>query len=253
MRAIAACPVPVVSAVGHEQDTPLSDLVADARASTPSVAARLVVPGPRTSSWGGSTARARRSHARPPRCSPATVTASALASGRPPRHHRPRGRGSPPARPHARAAAACPAPRRRTPARAPRPVRPAGSSAVTAGDARARLRDRPRAGGIVSDAAQVSRAPPSASSLARGGFEARVEDVAVSEPTFEEAQRELEAIVRRLETGEVPLDEAIALWERGEELYRLCSGKPRRRAGADRGARQAGRGAAGVAIAPESA
>jgi exodeoxyribonuclease VII large subunit len=44
VRAIAACRVPVVSAVGHEQDTPLSDLVADARASTPSVAARLVVP-----------------------------------------------------------------------------------------------------------------------------------------------------------------------------------------------------------------
>jgi exodeoxyribonuclease VII large subunit len=36
--------VPVVSAVGHEQDTPLTDLVADARASTPTAAARLVVP-----------------------------------------------------------------------------------------------------------------------------------------------------------------------------------------------------------------
>ena len=36
--------MPTVSAVGHEQDTPLSDLVADARASTPTAAARLVVP-----------------------------------------------------------------------------------------------------------------------------------------------------------------------------------------------------------------
>jgi exodeoxyribonuclease VII large subunit len=44
LRAIAACPVAVVSAVGHEQDTPLSDLVADARASTPTAAGRLVVP-----------------------------------------------------------------------------------------------------------------------------------------------------------------------------------------------------------------
>jgi exodeoxyribonuclease VII large subunit len=44
VRAVVGCPVPVVSAVGHEQDTPLVDLAADVRASTPSVAGRLVVP-----------------------------------------------------------------------------------------------------------------------------------------------------------------------------------------------------------------
>ena len=46
-----------------------------------------------------------------------------------------------------------------------------------------------------------------------------------SEPTFETAQRELEQIVQRLESGDAALDEAIGLWERGEELYRFCLGK----------------------------
>ncbi|MGL6237051.1 MAG: exodeoxyribonuclease VII large subunit [Segniliparus sp.] len=43
-RAVAACPVPVVSAIGHETDRPLTDDVADVRAATPTDAAKRVVP-----------------------------------------------------------------------------------------------------------------------------------------------------------------------------------------------------------------
>ncbi len=46
-----------------------------------------------------------------------------------------------------------------------------------------------------------------------------------TELSFEAAQAELERIVERLESGQAPLDEAIGLWERGEELYRLCVAK----------------------------
>jgi exodeoxyribonuclease VII large subunit len=44
LRAVAACRTPVVSAIGHESDQPLLDLVADLRASTPTDAAKRIVP-----------------------------------------------------------------------------------------------------------------------------------------------------------------------------------------------------------------
>jgi exodeoxyribonuclease VII small subunit len=46
-----------------------------------------------------------------------------------------------------------------------------------------------------------------------------------AEPTFEEARTELERIVAQLESGRADLEQAEALWERGEELYRVCLAK----------------------------
>ena len=40
--------------------------------------------------------------------------------------------------------------------------------------------------------------------------------------SFEDLQRELDEIVTRLERGDVPVDDAIALFRRGEELYKEC-------------------------------
>lgn len=43
-----------------------------------------------------------------------------------------------------------------------------------------------------------------------------------SEVSFEEARKELERIVGQLESGQASLEDALALWERGEALYRVC-------------------------------
>lgn len=43
--------------------------------------------------------------------------------------------------------------------------------------------------------------------------------------TFEDALRALEDVVRRLESGDVPLDDSITLYERGEELRRHCQAR----------------------------
>jgi exodeoxyribonuclease VII small subunit len=47
----------------------------------------------------------------------------------------------------------------------------------------------------------------------------------MTEPTFEDAQKELEKIVERLERGDAGVEELTKVWERGEELYQLCAAK----------------------------
>ncbi|AWB93080.1 exodeoxyribonuclease VII large subunit [Aeromicrobium chenweiae] len=59
VRAVHACAVPVVSAIGHEPDTPILDLVADLRASTPTDAAKRIVPDVREELAAVATMRER--------------------------------------------------------------------------------------------------------------------------------------------------------------------------------------------------
>ena len=54
--------------------------------------------------------------------------------------------------------------------------------------------------------------------FAGAGAEAREAD----ERSFEELSKELEEVVARLERGDVPVDDAIALFKRGEELHKAC-------------------------------
>lgn len=61
VRAVFACSTPVVSAIGHEPDTPILDLVADLRASTPTDAAKRIVPDVREELAGVAAMRERAS------------------------------------------------------------------------------------------------------------------------------------------------------------------------------------------------
>ena len=45
----------------------------------------------------------------------------------------------------------------------------------------------------------------------------------MSEPTFEDAREELSEIVGKLEAGGLTLEESLALWNRGEEVARVCT------------------------------
>ncbi len=96
VRAVAAARTPVVSAIGHEVDSPLVDLVADVRASTPTDAARLVVPDVVEELAGVRQLRSRARRAvsgRRTRGAHAGLTAQPAGAGRPARPARHAGGG----------------------------------------------------------------------------------------------------------------------------------------------------------------
>ena len=148
--------VPVVSAVGHEQDTPLCDLAADVRASTPTAAARLVVPDLDELQAALARAGAAARRAASPGSSSATAGASSeAASGCGPRRCSTSSDG---------------ASRSTAPPRASRPSRPARPS---------RAATRSSAPQTRSSATRPRSRPATALEieLARGGLGARVEEV----------------------------------------------------------------------------
>ena len=51
------------------------------------------------------------------------------------------------------------------------------------------------------------------------------QDKPIADMSFEEALRALEGVVRSLESGDVPLDDSISLYERGEELRKACQAR----------------------------
>lgn len=62
-------------------------------------------------------------------------------------------------------------------------------------------------------------------SRVNGGVGARGDALEGEKVTFEEAFQELEATVQRLEAGDLPIDEMVALFERGMRLAQLCNAR----------------------------
>ena len=249
VRAVAACRTPVVSAIGHEPDTPLLDCVADLRASTPTDAAKKVVPDV------GEELRAGAAAARPraARCVRG-VRSTGRSAGSRTRSRRPVDGGSAPDGRRARgpgrrrcvdrgpahAAGICwTAPTRswRTPTRAwwrsPPPRRCSGGTRCCSGRT-ARGPGAGRGGGRSEELrARVAEGEFTSGSPATPTVHGRrtthrvgAHDAAHGRRRatlgYEQARDELIEVVRRLEAGGTTLEESLALWERGEELAKVC-------------------------------
>ena len=238
IRAVHGLRTPVVSAIGHEQDQPLLDLVADVRASTPTDAAKLVVPDVADElrlvdaarhrlrqTLGGWLAREQAGldalRSRPVLGDPrgllderAAEVHELRARARRTLDHRldraaRRHRAPPGPRPGAVTAGHPGAGLRRAAGRR-RPRRHLGGRGGPEG------RDQ-RAGGRRPRACHHDphRAPRGERWLTRT-------TAPEEELSYEAAREELVETVRRLEAGGTTLEESLALWERGEQLATIC-------------------------------
>ena len=220
IRAVYAARTPVVSAIGHEPDSPLLDLVADVRASTPTDAAKLVVPdvaeeprgveqparpGPPAAStpgWPASSTPSTRSAPGPALADPGSGLVDPRRRGRRaprpgPAHPAPparpgRRRPRPPARPGARrcrrwppCSAATPCSRTPTATSSPPSTRSRPTSALQVRVADGRI------------ARHRHRAPTTAATADRTAEEHQTSAMTEDRPSYEEAREELVEVVRR--------------------------------------------------------
>ena len=231
IRAVAKCRTPVVSAIGHEPDQPLLDLVADVRASTPTDAAKLVVPDVaeelrivavgRDRLRGAITAYLDREatllatlRSRPALADPGSLLATradevdALRERalRTTRHRLDRATDE---IAHHRA---------RARALSPLATLQRGYAVLQGAD-----------GHVLTSVADVAAGAAVSVRVADGRIHADVTTrprssmaESLSKIPYEEAREELIEVVRRLEAGGTTLEESLALWERGEELATLC-------------------------------
>jgi exodeoxyribonuclease VII large subunit/exodeoxyribonuclease VII small subunit len=239
-RAIAECPVPVVTGIGHEPDTTIADMVADLRASTPTAAAEAVTPScadvsSRIDALARTVGRAflhevrsLENRVRLAERSPVLADAHgwlALRSrcardGACP-HGRGRG-GTQVGRPGAFGGPSFPL----------RPRAGQHRRLVTARGARARLRGGVRRGWQRRArrlAPEPARPGTRSSSQGHGRVSSRgghpMTDEQHPDPAqmrFGEALAELEAIVAELESGRLELEEALDSYQRGVALLEAC-------------------------------
>ena len=234
IRAVAKCSTPLVSAIGHEPDQPLLDLVADVRASTPTDAAKLVVPDVAEELRIVEVGRDRLRTALASwlareqtlldtlRSRPAIADPGSLLTARADEVESLRERALRTTRPPPR-----PGHRRDRPPPRPRPC------AVATGDPAPRLRRPPGRRRPRGDLGRPTpaRVPPSPSAWPTAACTPRSptrrsstrspmpEDQKIP---YEQAREELIEVVRKLEAGGTTLEESLALWERGEHLATIC-------------------------------